>query len=274
MTVKFLRGARPMGACIFDAMSVGKEPESRPIKISNWQPSDKEIREGTWTLSDLVYHDEIGKHSGDLDRTFVRATYQPKCSDRSIIWTLVWGYPKGRIQMNRPNMKSAVRSASPISRAINSMLDCETPFSANEVLTRIHEVSSGVRTSTSSKIAYFAGIKTREGVCLILDEKVIASILYNRFDQLRPLSRKMLPAPPATYSCLGAQIVDATKRQEAIYADYVRCLNRLAQQRGIAPDMLEGFLFANAPSRPTMKEINDEWDAIRGKSRRKRASHL
>lgn len=269
--MKFLRGARPLGPCIFNAMRAGKSPESRPVKISNWQPSEREMSEGTWSLSDLIYEDEIGQHSGDLDRAFVRATYQPECSERSIIWTLVWGYPKGRIQMNRPNMKSALRSASSIAEAINGIVSSEKTFSANEVLTKIHEVSTGVRTSTSSKVAYFAGMETHEGVCLILDEKVIASILYNRFDQLRPLIKKMLPLSPAAYSCLGEQIADATKRQEAGYGDYVRCLNRLAGQHGTTPDALEAFLFANAPSRQTMTAINDEWDSIRGRSRRRRA---
>lgn len=267
--MQFLRGKRPLDGCMFDALRSGKLAKDQPVKISNWQPKAKEITAGKWKLSDLIYHDEIGQHEGPLTRDFIRSLYSPVCSERAVIWTLVWGYPKGRIQLSRPNMQKAILSASRVSDAISDMRNVNSPIAANDALARIHNVSTGIKTSTSSKIAYFAGLQTQQGQCLILDEKVIGSILYNRFDQLRPLIRRMLSRPPASYRCLGEQIADAKKRQAQIYGDYILHMNRLAGKQGLAPDALEAFLFANGPNRTTSTVINDEWDAIRGRSRRK-----
>jgi hypothetical protein len=241
----------------------------QPVHISNWQPKPKEIAAQTWAFSDLIYCNEIEQHEGPLTRDFIRSLYSPACSERAVIWTLVWGYPKGRIQLSRPNMRKAILSASRVADAISDMRRASKPIAANDALALIHNVSTGIKTSTSSKIAYFAGLKTQQGQCLILDEKVIGSILYSRFDQLRPLIRKMLPRPPASYRCLGEQIEDVKKRQAQIYGDYVLHMNRLAEKQGIASDALEAFLFANGPDRKTSTAINDEWDAIRGRSRRK-----
>lgn len=261
--MQFLRGKRPLDGCMFNALRRGKLPDDQPVKISNWQPKAKEITARTWQLSDLIYHDEIEQHKGPLTRDFIRSLYTPTCSERAVIWTLVWGYPKGRIHLSRSNMRKAILSASRIADAVSEMRSASKAIAANDVLARIHDDSTGIKTSTSSKIAYFADIETKEGQCLILDEKVVASILYNRFDQLRPLIRKMLPRPPASYRCLGEQIADAKERQAQIYGDYVRDMNRLAQQQGIAPDAMEAFLFANGPNRTTASAINKEWEIIR-----------
>lgn len=266
--MQFLRGKRPLGPCIFSALDGAKVPEDGPVNFSNWKPTGDERKDGSWPLSAHPVYAEVGAHCGNLTRDFVRRTFSAACDDRAIIWTLVWGYPKGRIQISRVNMRSALASTGRIADAVTAMRD-DTAIAANDALARIHDVSKGVKTSTSSKIAYFAGLRAREGQCLILDEKVIGSILYNRFDQLRPLIRKMLSCPPGSYRCLGEQIADAKKRQAQIYGDYVWHMNRLAEKQGLAPDALEAFLFANGPKRTTSTAINDEWDRIRGKSRRK-----
>ncbi len=268
--MQFLGGRRALGPCIFGALPRGKKPEDRPIKISNWQATEEEQEKQSWHITELKHQAELEQHKGDLTRDFVRDVFTSVCDDRAIIWTLVWGYPKGRIQMSRPNMKRAVRSAGNAADAVNAMRTGNRLMPANSVLGSIHAVSSGIKTSTSSKIAYFAGLQAKEGQCLILDEKVIVSILYNRFDQLRPLIRKMLSRPQASYRCLGEQIDDAIKRQAQSYGDYVRYMNRLAEKQGICPSELEAFLFANGPDPKTMTAINDEWDAIRGKSRRRK----
>ena len=241
----------------------------RPVKFSNWEPTEEEIKNGTWQLSDLPHQSEIGGYRGTLTREFVRDTFDPVCDERSIAWTLVWGYPNGRIQTSRPNMKKAAHSAPAVAEAVEALRK-EKAIPAHEILQRIHDVSEGIGPSTSSKIAYFADLRAREGQCLILDARVISSILYNRFDQLRPLIRKMLPHPPASYKCLGQQIVDAQKRQQAMYGEYVHQMAKLAQRRGVTPDILEAFLFANSPPSTTMTAILDEWDNIRGKSRRRK----
>lgn len=262
--MRFLRGKRPLGPCIFSALQHGNTPEDGPVNFSNWKPTDEETEDGSWPLSAHAVYAEIGDHCGNLTRDFVRRTFSAACDDRAIIWTLVWGYPKGRIQMSRANMKSALASAERVADAVAAMR-AGTPIAANDVLHHIHRVSKGIKTSTSSKIAYFAGLTAKEGQCLILDEKVIASILYNRFDQLRPLVRRLLPRPPAEYRCLGEQIADAKKRQAQVYGDYIHHLNQLADKQGLSPDSLEAFLFANAPSRKTAEAYNKEWKQIRDK---------
>lgn len=151
--MQFLRGKRPLGGCMFDALQSGRLPDDQPVKIANWYPTSDEIAAQTWRLSDLLYHDEIGQHEGPLTRDFIRSLYSPACSERAVIWTLIWGYPKGRIQLSRSNMHKAILSAHRVADAISDMRSAGKPIAANDALARIHGVSTGIKTSTSSKIA-------------------------------------------------------------------------------------------------------------------------
>jgi hypothetical protein len=261
--MRFINGKRPLGPSLFAAMEVGNMPADSEVKWSNWLPSAKEIANASWDFSELRCHAEISTYQGVLTRDFVRDTYKPACARRSIEWTMVWGYPKGRIYISRPNMKLALNSADAVAQKINELKARADNPTAGECLAEIHAVSKGIATSTSSKIAYFAGLQAREGKCLILDEQVLASILYNRFDELRLLICKILPRRPSTYTCLGEQLADAKRNQQVVYGSYVRTLNRLAAQSGKTAVTLERFLFANGPTKTIAKEINSEWKQIK-----------
>jgi len=236
-------------------------PESETINRAYWKtvrdyegplgPIPERIRSLDF-LSDIPV--------GPITRDDVRARFEEGCDSRAIYWTIVWGYPRARIGNNPDNIINALMSAEAMADELTTIIQesRQSPLSARSVITRLNKAGR-VGASTSSKVAAMARIHTQEGECVILDQRVIASIFRNRFIEFENLEREFMPRTVNRRSSLGERIETAFKRRNEVYAHYVRAVSRVAADLGTTPEQIERFLFRTAPPPAEMKKINRSW---------------
>lgn len=153
-------------------------------------------------------------------------------SDRKgVISTIKWGYPKGTARGNCKGFSDAFRS----DRLVSAIAELRQngPIPAAQLIAALNEQVTGISTSTTSKIAYFAGLEATEGACLIYDRMVCRAILCRsdpEFMQLRNILQQrdgdILPY-----------------QQVRTYGLYLTAAHAMAQRLGVTGAQIELFLF-------------------------------
>ena len=164
-----------------------------------------------------------------ITRQSIMRTFNSGDYGAGVIATLMWGYPKGAIGQTDVGMTTALLASSLIGEALKRLKE-EPEASATNVLTTLNQTCTGIGPATTSKLAYFAGIKTTEGGALIYDNMVRRAINALRsdteFDELR-----------AQISLRKTNIANAT------YGTYIRAVINCASRRTATADQIEHQLF-------------------------------
>ena len=126
-------------------------------------------------------------------------------------------------------MTAALQASASIGEVLKR-LKSEPAASAKTVLTALNQTCRGIGPATTSKLAYFAGIRTIEGSALIYDNMVRRAVTAlsgeSELDELR-----------AQISNTRTNVANAT------YGAYLRAVNALALSRSATPDQIEYQLF-------------------------------
>lgn len=169
---------------------------------------------------------------------------------RGVIWTIVWGYPRGKISHydgDGGQARAAIAKAPQFADVINDLRQRQ-PLPAREIVAELNKVSSGAATSTTSKIAYFAGLIAKEGKCLIFDKQVVRAIFTLKDAAIMPLRAAITPPGMAPTATADDLVNAATNRvnQEKLYPAYLAGMTALSFKLGrrYPPDLIEQFLFA------------------------------
>jgi hypothetical protein len=153
---------------------------------------------------------------------------------RGIISTIKWGYPRGKTPGGTwMGFSTAFRSDD----LVNSIdtLQNSAARSAVSLVRRINRSVDGIGTATTSKLAYFAGLTTAEGPCLIYDSMVRRAIRV-RGDKEFAALRQIVANRPVGQDLSPAQ-------QIKTYGEYLRATHAMAKRLGVNGDQIELFLF-------------------------------
>jgi hypothetical protein len=156
-----------------------------------------------------------------------------------VIATIMWGYPTGR----RPGgggFAMAFQGAPALAAAIGDLRRSRP--TSHQICRRL----GGVRTvgpSTYTKIAYFGGLRAREGRCLIYDQMVLRAIASSQEPVLAPLKQVLLARNGAPRKVVPLGL------QQKTYGAYLKVATRLAKRTGRSPDEVELDLYMRAPRR-------------------------
>lgn len=192
------------------------------FKLGNW---DKHFRDGQkYPHREWFENQKQALTRGDVFRAF-------RISDElGLLATLKWGFPGGAQRLNPKPFNRVIWSLAEFAAKL-TRARATSDANAATLLGSLDE--PGIGPATTSKIAYFAGLTTAEGACLIYDQMVrraIRRLADPEFDELKPL--------------LGASEVgfDA-KRQRATYGTYIIAVCGLAKRCGVTPAQIELHLF-------------------------------
>jgi hypothetical protein len=118
------------------------------------------------------FHDAVDDGAG-ISRQMIFEAFR-RSTQEGIVLALEWGFPRGRFPGGswRP-LAEAFRSPE-LCAAIEELRDLEDG-DACEIITQLNAVIPGLSTASTSKLAYFARLNSRQGPCLILDSRVIAA---------------------------------------------------------------------------------------------------
>lgn len=188
------------------------------------------------------FHDAIGDGAG-ISRQMIFEAFQHS-TQKGIVLALEWGFPRGRFPGGswRP-LAEAFRSPE-LCTAI-AQLEGSEDGDACEIISQLNAVIPGLSTASTSKLAYFARLTSRQGPCLILDSRVIAAIRrldvdrYPEFGIVKAMlggaqNLQRPPTPAKVVSAYGAYLT-ATHAYTA----------RRAHERGLEThaDQIEFALF-------------------------------
>lgn len=149
---------------------------------------------------------------------------------KGTISAIKWGYPKGGLPGGRWKMFStAFRSGAFEAKIVE--LRQKPDLSAVEIITALNSVQPGIKTATTSKLAYFAGLVAREGPCMIYDAMVRRAIRVRNDPEFAAL-RALLPVRDLT-----------VLQQQETYGCYIQGLEAMARRCGTTPVQVEHFLF-------------------------------
>lgn len=219
--------------------------------LQHFDPSKlgTKFRETAW--KDGFVHAPLFRALGDqpIRRSHVFDAYRKDVA-LGVIWTIVWGYPDGKISQydgKGDQARAAIDKASEFADVIDDLRKRQ-PLPVREIITALNKVSSGAATSTTSKIAYFSGLIGKEGPCLIFDKQVLRAIFTLKDADIQPLRAAMtLPNLPASASVDDlVKAVTNGGNQEKFYPAYLAGMTNLSFKLGkrYRPDLIEQFLFA------------------------------
>jgi hypothetical protein len=179
-----------------------------------------------------------GDRAGRLRRRHVFEAFKQNLS-LGVVASIMWGYPKGR----RPGgvgFKKVFAAAERIAKCVAELRACRP--SAAEICASFEKFGD-LGPSTYTKIAYFAGIQTTEGICLIYDQMVMRSVADSPVPLWQVL-RERLGSPRKANGrfrtfCRGVHV--------HTYGEYLRVAGNLARARGSTPARIELELFLSAP---------------------------
>ena len=157
---------------------------------------------------------------------------------KGVISAIKWGYPNG----GRPGgiwrpFSAAFRSTGYVD-AINELRVTPAP-SAFAIVSRLNRIVPGVGTATTTKIAYFARLKSSDGPgsveieCLIYDSMVRRAIAHRHDPDFVDLRSELIH--------LLRDISPAA--QEATYGLYLQSVHAAALRHRVRSDQIELFLF-------------------------------
>lgn len=147
---------------------------------------------------------------------------------KGVISAIKWGYPTGgRPRGSWKAFSDAFRKREFVTAIAE--LRAEPAPQASALLARLNDVVSGVGSATTTKIAYFAGLKTQEGDCLIYDSMVRRAIAHRSDEDFADLKAKLMSsrgditpkAQMGTYGLYLKSVEAAAKRYEAKAAHQV-----------------------------------------------------
>jgi hypothetical protein len=147
-----------------------------------------------------------------------------------ILATLKWGFPRGAQRQAHGAFNRVIWAAGAFAEKLAEARR-NPGLAASEIIRGLNE--PGIGASTTSKIAYFAGLRSSEGPCLIYDQMVRRAI--RRLDD-------------PEYSHLRAKLRrrngDLTPSAQAeTYGAYVTATHRAAKRLNVSSAQLELFLF-------------------------------
>lgn len=183
--------------------------------------------------------------------------------EKGVIATILWGYQKGRMGgFGTRGIEATFKDPKPLVDAVDRVRHAQQ-LTGDEVLRELNGAVPGISTSTTTKLAYFAGITSLDGPCIIYDTIVIRSLMNGPYAAFMDLS-SVLPGKSR------GDPMDAAKfRQHKTYGVYLARMNDVARsfRAGIHPDQLELFLFSK-PNRGKLTELERE------RNRKRRAEWL
>lgn len=171
----------------------------------------------------------------------------------AVMLTIVWGYPSGKINRHRKPIDALFSNAGVVADRLAELQRAE-PLPAGALIRELNNrCGIGISTSTTSKLAYFFGLTTLEGACVIYDHRVINTIMEGTHLEFRGL-RRTLPVERLRNSRdLAIRLENARNQQTRSFAAYIATVNRLARRLSklgpdvVTPDQVELALFDNAP---------------------------
>ena len=212
--------------------------------------TDEHYRDRNWNKhrTDVSFGGAVYDHSADFaaldQQRFTRQMvfdHFDTSERKGVVSAIKWGYPKGSLPGGKwRSFSAAFRS--------DALVECVAklramPETAVRTVVSLNACVSGIGTATTTKLAYFAGLRTTDGhQCLIYDSMVrraIRAIDMPEFIELAAIIRR---SPR-----------DLTPRQqEETYGLYLAGVHQLADDHEVAPDAIELSLFlAGRAQRPT-----------------------
>jgi hypothetical protein len=166
-----------------------------------------------------------------IDRSLVFAHFEED-SQKGITSAIKWGYPKGKL---RRGMSQGFGRAFRSKELVVEVEELrKTPdLTAPKVVRKLNKVVAGIGTSTTTKIAYFSGLSTKEGPCLIYDSMVRRAIRVRsdpEFADLRKVIAREKDDLPV-------------HKQASTYGDYLTATHAMADRLGVRGEQVELFLF-------------------------------
>jgi hypothetical protein len=218
-----------------------------PTEIEVWESvTSASFRLDNWRKH--LLDDRYGGHHYPYSQDFVALDSKPfsrrtvfkhfeESVSKGIISAIKWGYPTG----GRPGgswqaFSTAFRDMR-YADLVGTLLAQEASL-ATSALVKLNAILPGIGTATTTKIAYFAGLKVeiehgKIAPCLIYDSMVRRAIKHGHeetFASLREvLNRHRRDLPP--------------KQQQDTYASYLTCVCAFAEQRRVLPAQIELWLF-------------------------------
>lgn len=183
--------------------------------------------------------------------------------EKGVIATILWGYQKGRLGgYGTQGIEAVFNDPKPLVDAVHR-IRCTQELSSDEILRELNGAVLGISTSTTTKLAYFAGVTSADGPCLIYDIIVIRSLMNGPYAAFMGLGG-VLPGNSRSDPMDAAKV-----RQHQTYGAYLARMSDVARSlgAGIHPDQLELFLFSK-PNRGHLTDLERE------RNKKKRAKRL
>jgi hypothetical protein len=193
--------------------------------------------------ADMPFMEELRAIEGSLLRYHVRDAFQHS-THKGVIYSLVWGYPQGKTygmeDSKKENLKSAMRDPDLIVDMVDALR--RFPRSALDTVKLLNE-QKGLGIASTTKIAYFAGLDTRYGPCLIYDRQVTKALFKLPYRELAD-AKAALWADQKNDGPEKRMIDWAAGRDKSysVYLDHAYQLARLVG-RGTEGEDVERFLF-------------------------------
>jgi hypothetical protein len=184
-------------------------------------------------------------HASDYDaldgKRFTRAVvfeHFAESDRKGVISTIKWGYPKGSLPGGGWHAFSDTFRSPEFGGVLKALR--AKPRSGNETVAMLNKCVKVIGTATTTKIAYFARLRSDEGPCLIYDSMV---------------RRAIAESPEPEFAELKATLTrskgDLTpKRQEDTYGLYISSVMAAADRRGASPEQVELGLFTSGRELP------------------------
>jgi len=204
------------------------------FRLKNWQ---KHLTDERHPSPYPHAHEYVELDGKKFTRGMVFAHFQ-ESDAKGIISTIKWGYPKGNLPGGGWNAFSDAFRTQNFIEALETLR--ARPRSAAETVTTLNRCVKGIATATTTKIAYFAGLTSDEGRCLIYDSMVRRAIAHGAGPEFADLSRR-----------LNRSSRDLTPaQQEATYSLYLSSIYEASRNRGVSAEAIELELFQHGRALP------------------------
>ena len=230
------RGPQNMNGRIPSACDVINSVTNEQFRLRNWEKHRKDERHQN---GDYPYCDAYAEYDGQRFTRKHVFEHFAQSDVKGVISAIKWGFPRG----GRPGGKwqsfsDAFRRSSSYAEAIKEFraAPARTPLA---IVSKLNQITSGVGPATTTKIAYFALLKSRcskwpdEMDCLIYDSMVRRAIKCKDYPDFADL-RSELAASQGDIS---------PSKQEKTYGLYLRSVHAAARRRQVQPAQIELFLF-------------------------------
>lgn len=219
-----------------------------PAELAGFDPSvlGDRFNDNAWL--NIPYRDEFrALGNSRLTRRQVFDAFRADPA-KGVVWTIVWGYPRGKISQydgEKEAAHSAIANASGFANVI-AEIRAGPVLPAQTLIEKLNKVCGGISTSTTSKIAYFADLFSREGQCLIFDKQVVRAVANSNDPAFASLRSALMPKNMPQPVVPDEWIKQVTGRQHQFYGRYLAAVNDLSLRWGkrYPRDRIEQFLFA------------------------------